>query len=236
MNARNDPVPPGRPGGGDANERFKRGARMRLHAGLIAATAAHFLVFAFGPTWSTPEEQAAFAPPAEMQAIGLSPEIELPSLPPRVAPPELPVVEELKLAEELRIEPVADFEPPTAFVVLPEPPAVPAGADGELAEYEHFMPYMVRPELKNRSEVQRALERRYPNVLRMGNVEGAVVVVFWIDERGAVQKYEIRRSSGSRALDRAVEDVIEIMEFRPALNRGEPVKVIVALPIRFQLY
>src|SRR5690606_2621010 len=92
-----------------------------------------------------------------------------------------------------------------------------------------------KPELMNRREVTRALERRYPAALRGGNVEGAVVVVFWIDEKGAVQRYEIRKSSGSAALDAAGEEVIEIMEFRPAVDRGEPVKVIVALPIRFQL-
>lgn len=221
--------------GVSANTRFKQGARRRQALSLAAAVLVHGLIFYFGPTWRTPATSAEYVRPAEMRSIVLAPEVEMPAEPEPIEAPAVPILGRVELTEEIRLEPVKlDADP--QLPGIPEPPPVPASAGSELAAYEYFMPYMVRPELKNRQAVKRELERRYPNVLRRGNVEGAVLVVFWIDEFGTVQKYEIRRSSGSKALDAAVEGVIEMMEFRPAMSRGKPIKVIVALPIRFQLY
>ncbi len=43
------------------------------------------------------------------------------------------------------------------------------------------------------------------------------------------------RSSGNGDLDRIAQEVIELMEFRPAYNLGKPVAVSVALPIVFEV-
>lgn len=233
MDARPAAPPPAGTFPRSAHDRFKDGSRRRQAVALALAAAVHALIVAFGPEWRVAELEVGAAASAEFQAIAMVPEVELPAPPGRIAPPALPVVKPVEVTEEIGVDPVdLDFgmdAPP-----LPEPPPTPAEAEETLEAYAHFMPYMVRPELKNRAEVQRELERRYPEVLRRENVEGAVVVLFWIDEFGAVQKYEIRQSSGSKALDAAVESVIEIMEFRPAIDHGKPVRVIVALPIRFQ--
>ncbi|HEX6940194.1 MAG TPA: energy transducer TonB [Longimicrobiales bacterium] len=247
-----------------ANTRFKRGARRRQAAAMGLALGVHALVFVVGPTWRVPSMPAAAGRPMKLREIVLAPEVEVPpepariappaapariappAAPARIAPPAAPVIAPVDLPGELAVAPLGlDAGPELPAIPPLPPPPVPggagaaggvAGAGGDLATYEYFMPYMVRPELKNRAEVQRELERRYPKVLRWGAVEGAVLVLFWIDEFGQVQRYEIRKSSGSKALDAAVESVIEIMEFRPAMDRGKPVKVIVALPIRFELY
>lgn len=233
MNARPAASPPAAVPPRSAHERFKDGSRRRQAVALALAVAVHALIVAFGPEWRVEDLEDWAAAPAEFQAITMVPEVKFPAVPDRIAPPALPVVPRVEVTEEVGVDP-AELDFGVEAPSLPEPPPIPQEAEGTLESYAHFMPYMVRPELKNRAEVQRALERRYPEVLRRGNVEGAVVVLFWIDEFGAVQKYEIRKSSGSKDLDAAVESVIEIMEFRPAIDHGKPVRVIVALPIRFQ--
>jgi TonB family protein len=107
--------------------------------------------------------------------------------------------------------------------------------DAALARFRRVTPLMERPELVNRSQVKRALLREYPRALQRQGIEGAVIVWFWIDEKGKVQKYEIQGSSGHHALDAAAERVIPVMKFRPAKEKGEAVPVVVTLPIRFEV-
>ncbi|HEY8468492.1 MAG TPA: TonB family protein [Longimicrobiales bacterium] len=94
-------------------------------------------------------------------------------------------------------------------------------------------PYTVAPELKNRDEVQRALSRYYPPLLRDAGIGGTVLVWLLIDEEGQVRKYQVKESSGHTALDDAALKVADIMRFSPALNRDRKVPVWVALPITF---
>ncbi len=97
-----------------------------------------------------------------------------------------------------------------------------------------FTPYTVAPRLKNRSEVQSALQRDYPPLLRDAGVGGTVLVWFLIDENGKVVKTQIKKSSGHDALDEAALKVADVMKFSPALNRDQKVPVWVALPVDFR--
>jgi TonB family protein len=96
-----------------------------------------------------------------------------------------------------------------------------------------FTPMTVRPELQNRADVQRALVRHYPPLLRDAGIGGSPSVHFFIDETGVVKKTVISRSSGYPALDEAALSVASIMRFSPALNRENPVAVWVDIPIVF---
>ena len=96
-----------------------------------------------------------------------------------------------------------------------------------------FTPYTVAPELRNRDEVSRALIRYYPPLLRDAGIGGTVLVWFFIDEQGRVQKTQVQKSSGQQSLDQAALRVADLMRFTPALNRDQKVKVWVALPIVF---
>ena len=60
------------------------------------------------------------------------------------------------------------------------------GFDGEvdLSAAPMFTPMTVRPEIRNRSEVQAALTREYPPILRDAGIGGTVVVWFFITEDG----------------------------------------------------
>lgn len=125
---------------------------------------------------------------------------------------------------------------PAPPIVVPPPPALAEPAeDPGLARFRPITPLMQKPELTNRAQVKRALLREYPRALQRQGVEGAVIVWFWIDEKGRVEKYEIRGSSGHPALDAAAERVIPIMKFRPAKEKGKAIAVVVTLPIRFQV-
>jgi protein TonB len=100
----------------------------------------------------------------------------------------------------------------------------------------HFTPMTVAPELTNIPEVQRALLRNYPPLLRDVGIGGTPVVWFLIDENGKVIKTQLSKSSGHAALDEAAIKVADVMKFSPALNHNQRVTVWVALPIVFKVH
>lgn len=97
-----------------------------------------------------------------------------------------------------------------------------------------FTPFTVAPTLKNSAEVQRALQRYYPPLLRDAGIGGSVRIWFFIDETGRVVKTQLKQGSGHAALDDAALKVADIMQFSPALNRDQKVKVWVDMPIVFK--
>lgn len=77
-------------------------------------------------------------------------------------------------------------------------------------------------------------EIQYPEAARNDGIEGRVVVQFVVDEEGAVRDPTIERGV-HELLDEAAIQAIEQMEFEPGKQRGEPVKVQMALPVTFKL-
>ncbi len=107
------------------------------------------------------------------------------------------------------------------------------GPTGDVAAEPAFTPYTAAPDLINREEVAKALERYYPPLLRDAGIGGTTSVWFYIDDVGDVVKTRIQKSSGRPELDSAAVAVGRAMRFTPALNKDEPVPVWVALPIVF---
>ena len=87
-----------------------------------------------------------------------------------------------------------------------------------------FTPYTVRPDLSNEREVQRALEREYPPILRDAGIGETVRVHFFIDAEGVVQRTLLARTSGHASLDEAAPRVADVFRFSalPALSRAAP--------------
>jgi TonB family protein len=98
-----------------------------------------------------------------------------------------------------------------------------------------FTPMTVRPTLTNVDEVQRALVREYPAVLRDAGIGGVVTVWCFIGTNGIVEQTRVFESSGFEALDAASLNVASVMRFTPAYNRDQIVRVWVQIPIRFQV-
>ena len=93
----------------------------------------------------------------------------------------------------------------------------------------------VRPEIRNRPEVQAALMREYPPILRDAGIGGTVVVWFFVSEEGRVLDRRVSESSGHVPLDEASLKVADVFRFTPALNREQIVQVWIQLPITFQV-
>ena len=77
---------------------------------------------------------------------------------------------------------------------------------------------------------------RYPEVLRSAGVEGKVVAVFIVDERGRAEEESIRLvSSDNRLFQDAVRAALSRMRFVPAELRGRKVRQLVQIPFVFSL-
>jgi periplasmic protein TonB len=212
-----------------ANDRFKRGFGNWFWGGLIAATAIHFVMFMFWPNMTSADVSFNTN---ELKAVELPPEIKIPPPPQAIARPAAPVVSaDASVNEDVTIAPTTFSANPVSN--LPPPPSS-SSASGDVSKAPTFTPYTVAPDLKNRAEVQAALEKYYPPLLKDAGIGGTVMVWFFIDEAGHVQKNLIKESSGHQALDEAAIKVANIMDFSPALNRDKKVPVWVALPIVFR--
>ena len=93
----------------------------------------------------------------------------------------------------------------------------------------------VRPEIINRGEVQAALMREYPPILRDSGIGGTVEIWFFISEEGRVLDSRVSQSSGQVQFDEAALKVADVVRFSPALNRDQTVQVWIQLPITFQV-
>ena len=210
---------------GSANENFKRSFSRWFWGSISAATLMHFLVFAFWPSMSAadvsadPKEPPVLIPPSKVKP---------PQPPPPITRPALPVITETLSDPDATI-PDFDFNDPP-----PPPPPPPDAVDTNIPDTPEWTVVDVYPFIKNREELQRALEREYPPFYRDAGIGGTAKVWFRIDETGKVVKTQIHTSSGYKALDDAALKVSHLYEFSPAINRDRPVPVWVSLDITFR--
>lgn len=212
-----------------ANDQFKRRFSSWLWGSMVLATAIHFGLFAF---WPELEAKGSYATVTEVfEVIDMPPEVVIPPPPQAIARPATPVISTADIPDDITIAPTTFESNPIEN--LPPPPT--PGATDALADFQAFVPSMVRPDFRNRSAIESALVRYYPAHLRDAGIGGTVNVNFWIDETGKVVKYEIAQSSGYEAFDQAAVRVADIMQFTPARNRDQPVRVVVTFPITFRV-
>jgi protein TonB len=93
----------------------------------------------------------------------------------------------------------------------------------------------VKPEIRNRGDLQRLLERNYPAMLKDAGIGGTTVLWVFINETGSVQNTKVTQSSGYEKLDEAAREVMEQIQFSPALNRDQKVPVWIQLPVTWQV-
>jgi len=211
-----------------ANERFKRSFGSLLWGSMIAATVFHFMLFQFWPTQTAPGGSFTAA---DLEVIDVLPEIEIPPPPEAISRPATPVMALTEIDQNITIAPTTFEENPVDAPLAPPTD----GGRADLGTNPVFTPMTVRPELKNRDEVQSALRREYPPILRNAGIGGVVVVWFFISEEGHVLDRRVSRSSGHAQLDEAALEVADVFRFSPALNREQIVQVWIELPITFQV-
>lgn len=209
-----------------ANDRLKRSFSAWLWSSMIAATLAHFGMFALWPELTA---EVISVSPTELEAIELPDEIDIPEAPPELTRPADPIAS-ADVDPDLTIAPTTiEANPPSK---LPPPPAA-RGSD--LSTPSRITPYTVKPSIRNMDQIVRAMEHAYPPQLRDAGIGGTVHVLFHIDEDGRVQDFRLDRSSGHEALDRAALSVASVYRFSPALNRDKRVAVWVSFPVRFEV-
>ncbi len=209
---------------GTANDRFKKSAESFLPGAIIIAVVAHFGLFSFFPELTASDVSFGVD---EFEAIELPPEVEIPPPPEQISRPAVPVVAATELEEDITIAPTTFEENPVEN--LPPPPS----DASRLGDQPVFTPYTVRPELKNRREASRIVERNYPKLLKDAGIGGKVTVWVFIDTNGEVQNAVVNSSSGNSALDDAALKSAREFSFTPALNRDKRVPVWVSIPITF---
>ena len=210
------------------NDRFKRSFGSWFWGSMIAATVVHFMLFQFWPTQTA--EDVSFTA-EELEMIELPPEIEIPPPPDAISRPATPVMATADIDDDITIAPTTFADNPVED--LPPPPTDDGVSDISAAPV--FTPMTVRPEIRNRSEVQAALMREYPPILRDSGIGGTVVVWFFITEDGIVQDKRVSQTSGQAQFDEAALRVADVFRFTPALNRDQRVQVWIEVPITFQV-
>ena len=222
---------------------------------IFTSTVLHALFIALA-LYLTSQVKEAVQESDTLAAIVMPEEVEPPPPPPPPPPPEdqpPPVQTEVvdvpkgfqTLAPPTVVPP--DIPPPTAGPVISERDFSGEGVVGgkstgkvttvtaeNIEAAPVFTPFTVPPTLKNQDAVARALQRFYPPLLRDAGIGGTVKIWFLIDETGRVVKTQMKQGSGHAALDDAANKVADIMEFTPALNRDQKVKVWVDMPIVFR--
>jgi protein TonB len=186
--------------------------------------------------------------------VELTPETFVPPPPPPPPPPEVdvPQVEQVRGFQTLQIPTVipADIPPPASSFQFRAADFTGEGVRGGIAagraansgdsvvvsrETPSFTPHTVKPELTNADDVQRALIREYPPMLRDAQIGGTVVVWLFIDTEGVVENSKVQTASGYPMLDAAALNVANTMRFTPAYNRDQKVPVWVSIPITFRV-
>ena len=209
-----------------ANDRFKRSFGVTFWGSMILATLIHFGIMAYFPELEAADVSFAMA---EIEAVELPPEIEIPPPPDAIARPANPVVTSAAIDTNVTIAPTTFESNPIED--LPPPPT--DAVEIEVSAQPTFTPYEVAPSITNRAEVSSALVREYPAVLRDAGVGGTVLMHFFIDAAGSLENVLVAQTSGFEQLDQAAMRVAEVFEFSPALNRDERVPVWIQVPITF---
>ena len=209
------------------NDRFKKSFGSWFWGSMIAATVIHFMLFQFWPTLSA--EDVTFTA-EELEIIELPPEIEIPPPPEAISRPATPVMATAEIDNDITIA-------PTTFAANPieDLPPPPTHETPDISAAPVFTPMTLRPEIKNRREVQAVLMRLYPLILREAGIGGQVIVWFFISEDGTVLDSRVSESSGQLQFDEAALKVADVFRFSPALNRDRRVSVCIELPITFQV-
>lgn len=226
-------------------------------AGGITSTLTSVVVHAaiiIGLVYAT--AHAAATPPKEDEPvlIQLAPEEPPPPPPPPpkldVPPPTTAQEPVAKGFQTLAVPDVVppDIPPPQVGVVIREEDFSGKGvaggkADGkeggrvvnDLAAAPFVTPMTVVPKLLNKDEVEKAVTRFYPPLLRDAGIGGKTKVWFFIDENGRSVKQQIKTQSGYEALDEAALKVAPVLRFTPAENMGKKVPVWVSIDIVFKV-
>ena len=215
-----------------ANDRLKVRWGYWLWGGIGSAAVLHFALLAYFPEMN-PADVSIRSEVMDQVNVTTQKDFEVPPPPQEIARPAIPVLStSAKISDDVTIGEVVFKANPVA--TLPPPPT--DVGTTSLEEAPVFTPYEVKPELRNRDEYARALQQRYPPMLKDAGIGGTVMLWVFIDESGTVKNTKVVESSGYAQLDEVAQQVLrETASFSPAQNRDQRVPVWVKIPVTFQM-
>ena len=107
----------------------------------------------------------------------------------------------------------------------------PQGVEGGIGDGPVFVPCEIMPSFLRKKEP------RYPEMARHAGIEGKVFVSVLISEKGEPIKAQImkRVPSDQTIFDKAAIECVMKSTYSPGIQNGSPIKVWLAVPIRFTL-
>lgn len=159
-------------------------------------------------------------------------ETEPPPPPRPPAPVEVPNDIIIK-DEPLDLDASLDLDEPVVPQGPPPPPEPEEDEAEEDEEDEIFVVVEERPELIGGMEALHG-EIEYPEFAKRAGLEGTVYVEFVITPEGNVDDPRVTRGV-HRLLDEEALRAVQQMKFEPGKQRGRPVHVRMALPVRFRI-
>lgn len=172
-------------------------------------------------------------PPVETEAAPAP--VGAPAFVPPLNPPTfIPVADptQLRIDVTLYSGDIPTFAGP---VTLPSnAPSVPSAAPSEGQTYQVDV-LDSAPRLANESAIRSLMEREYPRVLADAGISGQVIAEFVVTPDGSVDMATVRIMDATH--DRFVassSSVIERFRFVPGRFKGEPVRVLIRIPITWR--
>jgi len=204
-----------------ASADLRAGTRKAFEAGLIVSLLLVIGAFTFSPDAKSVRPIEAIDSPPPI--ILTTPPTTQPDLPPPPSRPpvviEAPPDEVLgDIALDTDLNPDSDVPPP--------PPVI----DGD----EQWFEAVEAP--PKPAEGYAALQAlvNYPDMAKRIGIEGTVVVLAYVEKDGTVSKTEILKGIGF-GCDEAAATAVAKTRFIPGLQREKPVRVKIAVPLRFRL-
>ena len=169
--------------------------------------------------------------------------------PPKETPPEPPKIVE-KVAQVPEVKPVEKVVPvqktlptptqpttvavPTLVAASPSPSPIAAPAPVVAAAPAPAPP--PAGVTRGVSQGEAGCKRPdYPRDALMNEEQGEVLISVYVNTTGKVQDAKVKKSSGSRALDRAASKAFSLCTFKPAMKNGEPQESWYDIPYEFVL-
>ncbi|MCE5272769.1 energy transducer TonB [bacterium] len=200
-----------------ANFRFKQRYGKFFAISVFLSLFGHITFIIATPSFSG---EVAMREESAMEALELPPEVVIPPPPKALAKPSVPIAAQEEVNEDITID---ETTPPPPDLI----PEVPV--QEEKVEVEEFlMVAEVMPKLKSMPP-----RPEMPSYIARARVNVTTKIEFFVTKTGDVdpQRTKIAVSSGYPELDQIAVEWAKQMKFHPALNRGEPVAVRMAMPI-----
>lgn len=152
----------------------------------------------------------------------------------RPPPPSRPAVPIASEDEELLEDETIEDTEINLDEIPPPPPPPKHGDNVEKKESQIFIAYETEPKLIGGYAFIRE-NLKYPDMARKAQIEGTVLLQIVIDEQGNVVDANVLKEDANVGFGQAAIDVVMKTKWEPALQRDQPVKVRITIPIKFKL-